>query len=495
MTTSYWERDISKKTYAPLQKDLEAEVLIVGGGITGMVTAWSLMQAGKKAILVEGDRLGSGVSGHTTAHLNISVDAEYAQIVTDFGEEVAKLVAEAAGLAIELVGSIDKAHQLDAHYQKVPAFDYAETTQEIMELQRELKAAQTAGIRAEEVDDIKALPFPTGMVVRYETNARFHPLRFIYKLAEVLVENGIQIYEQSKVIHLEEKGDAMEATLGNGCTVRAQQVVLATHSPIFMHSVHTRMAPYRSYAIAVRTKQELPDYLIYDMKDPYHYIRKEEDGVVIIGGADHKTGHADDENDHLQKLKDWTDDRFGIAEYLASWSAQVFEPADRLPFIGRSPSQKRVYYGTGYSGDGTLWGTFAGYLLADLITGKENKWERIFSPSRLNISAEAGDFLKMNMEVAKDFVADRFQSDASDVKEVGRDEGKIIRQGVQQYAVYRDKQGGLHVMSPTCVHMGCVVQWNKLEKTWDCPCHGGRYTATGDQLEGPPATGLRKAEL
>ena len=495
MTTSYWERTAKKETYAPLNKDLDTDILIVGGGITGFMTAWNLMQAGKKAVIVEGDRIGSGVTGFTTAHLNISVDTEYREVAQGHGKEAAKLMAEAAQLAIELVGQVDKAHNLGANYKKLQAFMYAETTDQVLELQEELKAAREAGVKAEELEGDEGLPYPTGMVVRFDNNARFHPLKFVYGLAEVLKDAGVQIYEQSRVDELNEKDEHVVVKLATGATIRAKQVVLATHSPIFMHAVHTRMAPYRSYAIAVRTRKPVPDSLYYDMREPYHYIRKEEDDVVIIGGADHKTGQAKDETKHLDKLKAWTEEHFGVSEYLASWSAQVFEPADRLPFIGKSVAHKRVYYGTGYSGDGTLWGSFAGYLLSDLLLGKKNKFEELFSPARLNIKAEAAEFLKENLNVAKEFIVERFRSDTDDVKQIPNGEGRILRQGLRQYAVYRDEQGAIHAMDPTCRHMGCVVQWNTLERSWDCPCHGGRYKATGEQLEGPPVTGLKKAEL
>lgn len=495
MTTSYWERTAKKETYAPLSKDTETEFLIIGGGITGLMTAWNLMQAGKKPIIVEADRIGSGVTGYTTAHLNVSVDTEYGEVANGHGKEAAKLMAEAVQLAIELVGQVDKAHNLGANYKKLKAYIYAETTDQILELQQELKAAREAGVQAEEIEDNAGLPYPTAMMVRFDNNARFHPLKFLYGLAEVLRSAGVQIYEQSRVEKHTEKDDHVEITLATGAMVRAKKVVLATHSPIFMHPVHTRMAPYRSYAIAVRTKKPVPDNLYYDMRDPYNYVRKEEDDVVIIGGADHKTGQTEDETTHLENLKAWAEEHFGIAEYLASWSAQVFEPADRLPFIGKSVTHKRIYYGSGYSGDGTLWGTFAGYLLSDLLLEKENKFEKLFSPARLNIKAEAAEFLKENLNVAKEFIVERFRSDTDDVKQIPNGEGRIVRQGIKQFAVYRDEQGGVHALDPTCRHMGCVVQWNTLERSWDCPCHGGRYKATGEQLEGPPASGLKKAEL
>lgn len=495
MTTSYWHRDAKKDAYPSLTKDLETDILIIGGGITGFMTAWSLMQEGKNAVLIESDQIGSGVTGYTTAHLNVSVDTEYGAVARGHGQAAAQLMAEAVQLAIELVGQVDKAHQLEAHYTRVPAFIYAETPDQTRELQQELQAAREAGLQAQKVEGNADLPYATAMMVRFETNARFHPLKFIYNLAKALKDAGVQIHEHSRATDLKEKTDYVEVTLSTGDRIRAKQVVLATHSPVFMHPVHTRMAPYRSYAIAVRTKKPVPDALFYDMREPYHYIRKEEDDVVIVGGADHKPGQTDDETAHLLALKAWTEEHFGIAEYLDGWSGQVFEPADHLPFIGKSLAHKRVYYGTGYSGDGTLWGTFAGYLLADLLLGKTNKFAKLFDPARMNIKAEAADFIKDNLDVAKEFVLERFRSDTHDVKEIPKGEGRILRQGLQQYAVYRDEQGGLHVMDPTCRHLGCVVQWNTLERTWDCPCHGGRFQATGQQLEGPPASGLKQAKL
>lgn len=495
MTTSYWKNTAKKESYPSLDQDMDTEVLIVGGGITGLMAAWCLLQEGRKAVIVEGRQIGSGVTGHTTAHLTTSVDLSYQHLAGSHSKEAAKLVAEAALTAINLVGEADSTLGLDAHYKKLVAYEYAETDDQVAELQREFDAAREAGVAVEWLDSAEGLPFKTLNAIRYKQNARFHPLRFLYNMAEKLRAGGVQIYEDSQVVKHDEKSDYVEVKLSTGATISAQHLILATHSPLFLHPVHTRIAPYRSYAVAFRTRQTVPDVLYYDAWDPYHYIRKEDGDVVIIGGNDHKTGQTEDERDHLQELKAYVEDRFGVQEYLAEWSAQVFETADGLPFIGKSTTHKQVYYATGYSGDGTLWGSFSGRLLADLVIGRPSKFAELFSPARLKLQAEAKEFLKENLNVAKEFVADRFQSDASDVKEVGLGEGKIVRQGIKQYAVYRDVAGALHVMSPTCVHMGCVVQWNTLEKTWDCPCHGGRYTATGDQLEGPPASGLRKAEL
>ncbi len=495
MTSSYWQKTATNEYFPQLTEDHQTDVLVVGGGITGLMTAWNLWREGKEVTLVEAKTLGSGVTGYTTAHLTTAVDARYHRLTKDFDKETAALVAEAARLAIELVGECDKQHQLDANFERCQAYLYAMLTDHILEMEKEYSAAQEAGLKVHLEDKTEGLPYPTAGALVFEDNARFHPLKFIQALAPILQSKGVKIYEKTRVSNMEEDEKRAHVTLANGKTIRANHVVLATHNPLFMHPVQTRVAPYRSYAIAARTQANLPDHLWYDMFDPYKYIRKAEDDVVIIGGEDHKTGQASSEKDEIRALEIWAKNHLGATEVLARWSAQVYEPTDGLPFIGKAPGYKHTYYATGFSGDGTLWGSLSGLLISDLIMGKKNKFAKVFSPSRLNISAEAGTFIKENINVAKEFIVDRFQSDTSDVQKVDKGQGAIVRQGLQQYAVYRDEDNKLTVCSPTCPHMGCVVQWNKFEKTWDCPCHGGRFSPTGEVLEGPPASNLVKKEL
>lgn len=500
MTTSIWDITGNQKAYPVLEQDIETEVLVIGGGISGLMAARYLQKRGKEVCLVEARRIGAGVTGHTTSHLTTAVDARYYFIRDRIGEDAARQLAEAAKEAIRLVEETDEEELLESYFRRMTGYLYAEPGQPVDELKKEFEASRDAGLEVEWLDSLEELPFRVAAAVAYPQQATFHAAHFVHNLAEKLHARGVQIYEQSRVSELDEKGDHAVVQLANGHTIRASQVIMATHSPLFIDPVHTLKSPYRSYVVAFSPADgtRLPDRLYWDMDSPYHYTRNvmyQDREIIIVGGADHKTGQHDDEREAFESLKNYVKSHYEVKEFLFEWSAQVYEPADGLPFIGKSLKYDRVYISTGYSGDGTLWGSFGGKLLSDLITGRENRYAKLFSPKRANIKAGAPDFVKENLNVGARFVLDRFDGMSTELEEIPRGEGKIVRQGIEQYAVYRDGSGKLHVHSPICVHMGCVVQWNSAEKTWDCPCHGGRYAPDGAVIEGPPASGLKGKKL
>jgi Rieske Fe-S protein len=251
--------------------------------------------------------------------------------------------------------------------------------------------------------------------------------------------------------------------------------------------------------MTVRVEQELPDALFWDDAEPYHYTRRattDDPGLIIVGGSDHKTGQGDDERDAFHHLERYVRQRFAVQKIEQRWSAEFFEPADGLPYVGRVPSMKHVYLGTGYSGTGLTFGTVAGRLLADLVLDRANPMSDIFSPSRIKPLAAGGSLIKENLNAAKHFVLDRFTGDSIEsLEEVPPGKGRLVKYEGKQWAIYRDDEGAIHVLSPVCTHMGCHVQWNEAEKTWDCPCHGGRFSCLGERLYGPPPKDLEEQAL
>ncbi|NJO01385.1 MAG: FAD-dependent oxidoreductase [Bacteroidia bacterium] len=234
--------------------------------------------------------------------------------------------------------------------------------------------------------------------------------------------------------------------------------------------------------------------MFWDTYEPYHYIRNasyQGEEILIVGGYDHKTGD-DDETASYQQLEHYIKTHFTIKEIIFRWSAMFFEPADGLPYIGKSPFKAHTYIATGYSGDGLLFSQVAARVLADQIQGIENPYSKLYSPSRINISASWKDFMKENLSVAKHLIVDRFKNEAEYPEEIRKGEGKIMRLEGKLTAVYRDETGHFHRLSPVCAHMKCIVSWNNAEKTWDCPCHGARYSPMGEVLEGPATQGLEQ---
>lgn len=497
MTTSLWEATTAKTSYPQLKKNTKTDVLVIGGGITGISTAYRLRKAGFGVCLLEAHEIGSGVTGKTTAHLTTAVDAQYSSIAGRISKEAAALLAQAAREAIDIVEATDQEEALQSNFRRLPAYQYAANEGQLSQVEQEYAAAGEAGLSVESRPQAEGLPFSTEKAIYYPDNAAFHPLTYIYGLAESFVQIDGQLYENSKVSNIEEKDGQVIAEVAGGHRVDAEHAVMATHNPLGMDPIQTMLPPYRSYAIAFSTESEIPEALYYDFDEPYHYARPamyEGQKVWIVGGADHKTGSGD-EGAAEKSLKAYIEAHFQVSAYLHSWSAQVFEPVDNLPYIGKSLVHDKIYIATGFSGDGTLWGSLSAKILTDLISDQPNAYAELFSPSRANIKGGVADFAKANAEVGWHFVADRFTHDTREVEEILPGEGKILQQGKDQYAVYRDEHHQLHVMSSTCAHLKCKVNWNNLEKTWDCPCHGGRYKATGEVLEGPPHHSLKSKDL
>jgi len=216
--------------------------------------------------------------------------------------------------------------------------------------------------------------------------------------------------------------------------------------------------------------------------------------VLIVGGEDHKTGQADDTDERFVRLEEWTRERFPKAgEVEFRWSGQVMEPVDGLAFIGRNPGDQNVYVATGDSGNGMTHGTIAGILITDLILGRDNEWATLYDPSRISLRG-IPEFAKENLNAAAQFTDYVTGGDVDNVRDIARGSGAVIRRGLKKVAVYRDTQGTLHEYSAVCPHLGCMVDWNSPEGTWDCPCHGSRFDSSGKVVNGPASSALGPAE-
>jgi len=321
-------------------------------------------------------------------------------------------------------------------------------------------------------------------------------------LAKAIKEKGGRIYTQSHATEIEGGKQARIETTGGG-VVTAGAVVVATNTPVNdLIAIHTKQAPYQTYVIGARIPRgSVARGLYWDTPDPYHYIRIETVGkgaeaydVLIVGGEDHKTGQQDDANKRFAALERWTRHRFSVIESIEyRWSGEVMEPIDGLAFIGRNPMDKdNVFIATGDSGNGMTHGAIAGILLTDLIMGRKNAWESIYDPSRITLKALPA-FAKENLNVAVQYTDLVVAGDVDSVDEIKPGAGAIIARGLSKVAVYRDPKGEVHELSAVCRHLGCIVKWNTLENTWDCPCHGSRYDALGKVIQGPANSDLAEA--
>ena len=492
---SFWIETAPYPRWPRLESDLDVDVAILGAGITGITAGALLARAGLRVAVLEAREVAQGVSGHTTAHLTSAIDTRFATLEKDFGKDGAALAASASAAAIDRIARFVDELGIACRFRRLPGWLFTEGEDDLEDLHREYEAAKAAGLPVTMSRDVP-LPFATAAGIRFEEQAEFHVREYLLPLCgEILAKGGV-IHEDTRAVDVED-GDPCRVVTDHGPVVRAKYVLMATHAPLQRLRFQTNLSHYRSYVLGLRTREPALGGIFWDTADPYHYLRSDvESGLLIVGGEDHKTGTDEHTKARFESLRDYASERFGVTEIGFHWSGQVIETSDGLPFLGRSSSGSNILVGTGYSGNGMTFGTLAGMLAADLVTGVDNRWAKLFDPSRVKPLASAASFVKENAEVAAHFVGDWVRpADASNVADVAPGEGKIVRVGAKRVAVYRAPTGELACVSSVCPHLGCHVHFNDAEKTWDCPCHGSRFDTKGAVLDGPATSGLAPVDL
>jgi glycine/D-amino acid oxidase-like deaminating enzyme/nitrite reductase/ring-hydroxylating ferredoxin subunit len=481
--------------FAQLTGGYDADVVIVGAGITGLTAGLRLALADKKVIILEAYTIGSGTTGHSSCHLNSSIEKGYSQVTQDFGGETARIVAESRKEGISFIETICHFYNIDADFRRIPGYLYAENEESVPWLIREVEMAKNSGIDAEFVSDTP-LKIKTYGAVRFNGEAEFNSQKYLYGLARLITEKGGQVFEHSMVTDILQNEDQFVVKTERGL-VRTREVIQATHLPLFVNVLQTMAAPYRSYLITYRIREDFPEGLFYNTDDPYFYLRttRDESGKILVaGGADHKTGHETDTEKSFETVDRYVRERFPAGEIIQKWSSQLYIPADGLPYIGENPLGIKTYLATGFAGDGLIFGTIAGIILSDQICGIRNPWADVYDSKRFTPISSAKEFIKENIDVASHFIADRFKT-AEGFSDIAPGEGKIVNYNGEKIAVSRDNVNELHAISPVCTHMKCFVQWNKGEQTWDCPCHGSRFDPDGKIISGPAVIDLEQKTI
>jgi glycine/D-amino acid oxidase-like deaminating enzyme/nitrite reductase/ring-hydroxylating ferredoxin subunit len=498
-TAPAWQRSPADFPDAgALHEDTVADVCVVGAGIAGLTTAYLLVRAGKNVVVLEAEQIASGESSRTTAHLASALDDRFTELERLQGEHGARLAAESHAAAIDRIEAIVREESIDCDFARVDGYLFAApgTTRE--DLDREREAARRAGL---EVDWVPRAPLPsfdTGPALKFSHQGQFHPARYLAGLARAIRRQGGRIFVHSPV-NVFEGGDHPQAATRCGAAVKAAALVVATNTPVNDRvTLHTKQFPYRTYALALALPgQALPRALYWDSGQPYHYVRVgsgPEADLLIVGGEDHKTGQGHDEPARFARLEAWARERFPEAGAVAArWSGQVMEPMDGLAFIGRNPHDDNVYIATGDSGHGMTHGTIAGLLLSDLILGRDNPWASLYEPARKSLRA-AGHFVRENVNAAAQYLDWVTPGEWADIDGLAPGEGAVVREGLRKVAVCRDADGKLHRHSAVCPHLGCIVHWNAAETSWDCPCHGSRFSPGGQVINGPALGRLAPAE-
>jgi len=479
--------------------DINVDVVVVGGGITGITAALLLKKAGQKVALLERDRCAHVDTGHTTAHLTYMTDTRISELVKTFGKDHAQAAWDAGRAAMQQIQSLVDEDKIDCDYSVVPGYLHAPWKDipkgEKDRLREDAELAAELGFDATYVESVPLAKRPG---IRFANQAKFHPLRYLAGLLPQIPGGGSHVFEHSEVTEFETDPLSVKA---NDRTIRCKYIVLATHVPLMGNKgllgatlFQTKLASYSSYAIGAKLpKGTAPEAIFSDTSQPYYYLRFDRlarNDYAILGGEDHKTGQENDADACYVRLEKLLKSILPDADVDSRWTGQVVETPDGLPYIGEAVEHQFV--ATGFAGNGMTFGTLGGMMAADAALGRKNPWQDLFDVNRKKLSA-TWDYLKQNVDYPYYYLKDKLSgAEGTNLRDVKRDEGKILKLDGQRVAAYRDAHGKVTTLSPACTHMGCIVRWNEADSTWDCPCHGSRFQPTGKVLAGPAETPLEK---
>jgi glycine/D-amino acid oxidase-like deaminating enzyme/nitrite reductase/ring-hydroxylating ferredoxin subunit len=489
---AYWADTAEGPPYDSLDTDLRVDDAVVGAGIAGLTTALELTETGREVAVIERDRVGEGVTGRSSAKVTSQHGLRYADLVDEFDRETARGYAEANEAAIDYVERRTDEADVDVGFHRLPGYVYTEESGKRQRVEAEAETAERLGLPATFVDSVP-LSDDAVAAVRFDDQGEFDPRAYLVALADAVVDAGGRVFEGTRATDLDAGSPHTVATSGG--RVVADSVVVASHFPVFDHGGDcARQTPKHSCVIAAQVADPPTGAHYYRSSEPYFSVRTADraggDPLVLVGGQNHQTGEGNAE-DRYRRLEVQVRDHFEVESIEYRWSTQDYTPVDTLPYVGEmGPVSDGVYVATGFDGWGMTNGTAAGRIIADLIRGEPNPHADVYDPARFTASA-ASDLVEENADVAASLVGDWLtKPQAEEVRELGRDEATVLREGSDVRGVYRDPDGDLHAVSAVCPHMGCLVEWNGGDRTWDCPCHGSRFDPDGCAIDGPAVEDL-----
>ena len=485
---SYWIDSTTTSQYPKLEDNIEIDIAIVGGGITGVTCGMLLKKAGFNVGIFEKSTLASLASGNTTAKITSQHHLIYDKLISSFGFDAAAKYGNANEEAINFIEDTIKKYNIDCDFKRLPSYMYTLEDSYLETLEKEHKAALSIGLKSKLVDSIP-LPISVKAAVSFENQGEFHPRKYILSLAKNLHSHGSYIFENTHIMDLNE-GDKITLTTSEGKSIVASKVIIASQFPFYdgFGLYFTKLVAKRSYVIACNIKEEFPNAMFINAEDPGRSLRSintEGKPLILIGGEGHKTAHGGSTLGRYNNLVDFATDTFTVESIPYHWSTQDYKSLDSVPYIGHlTSSSKDIYVATGFNEWGMSTGTLAAQIIKDLIVDGKNIYEDIFSPSRSFSLESTKNFISLGGHVAKDLLKGKINEGDHDIF-LEEDEGKVVSIEGERYGAYKDADGVMHIVDITCTHLGCELKWNDGEKSWDCPCHASRFTYKGEIINGP----------
>lgn len=471
---SLWSESCKFRKREALNKDIKTDILVIGAGIAGILTAYMLKQRGREVVVIDAAEIASGNTKNTTAKITSQHDLIYSKLITEFGEEKARQYAQANELAIKKYKEIIENRRIECDFEEKPAYVYS--LNEVEVLKEEAEAAKKLGIDAEFVQEAN-LPFKIKGALKFNNQAQFNPLKFLKDISNELV-----IYENTRALEIKEN-----LVVTSGGNITANNIVVATHYPIMNAPGYyfMKMHQERSYVLALENKSEIDGMYIDLNKEGYSF--RIYNNLLLLGGISHRTGE-NEEGGSYDELRKVAKRLYPKAKEKYHWSAQDCMTIDGIPYIGRYSSETpNIYVATGFNKWGMTSSMVSAMIISDMILEKENDFSEIFSPRRFDLSLSINNIANDLIETAKNFIAQKVYIPSSEIEHIKNGHGGIIEYNGEKVGVYKNKEGKEFFVSTKCTHLGCQLSWNADELTWDCPCHGSRFDYKG-RLIGSPAT-------
>lgn len=482
MQTSLWRDTIAITKRAPLNRNVKTDVAIIGGGLAGILTAHFLEQAGRKCIVLEAERIGSGQTGNTTAKVTSQHGLIYNKLIESVGKEKAQQYADANQEAVERYRILIRKYGIDCDWQERASYLYA--MREGKSLRDEYKAAVELNLPAALTEKTE-LPFKVTAALRFTGQASFHPLKFLQRMAE-----KITVYEETKVLRAEPH--LLVTDRGN---VQAEQIVFAGHYPFQLRPGYyfLRMHQERSYVLGLSNVLPLAGMYLGVEEDGLSF--RQSGNILLLGGGSHRTGDGELGNPY-DYLYHKAEQYFPHGRILYQWSAQDCMPLDGIPYIGQFGKKTEGWFvATGFQKWGMTTSMVAAMILTDLMCGRKNAYADVFSPQRANLLASAKTFLEEGKYAVVNLAKERFTFPKETLEDICPGTGGVVEYRGKKAGVYKTETGELFIVSLKCPHLGCQLAWNPAEKSWDCPCHGSRYDYKGNLLDGPAQTASVACEV
>jgi glycine/D-amino acid oxidase-like deaminating enzyme/nitrite reductase/ring-hydroxylating ferredoxin subunit len=495
---SLWMATTPATHFNALGEDIAIDVAVVGGGLAGLSTALRLIESGAKVAVIEARRVGTGVSGYTTAKITSLHRRIYHHLIKHFGLEKAQLYAGANEQAIGVIADICRRYRLDCDFETKPAYTFAETDEHLRYIEEEIKAGQSAGLKMSFAKDI-GLPLKIKGAAMLPGQAQFHPRKYMLGLAKAITEGKGSVYENTRVVKIDCEGPGpYSLKTAGGNSVRAKDIFIATNYPIHDKDglYFSRLQASNSYAVGIRIKGKFPDGMYLNSEDEGHSFRQHPapgGEIVLVLDGSHPVGQGGDVLARYRGLSDFTRSVFDVTSQDYWWTAQDAISIDKVPYIGNlTEGHHHLFVATGFRKWGMAHSTVAAQLITDLIAGRENPWKDLYNPYRFKPLATAGEFVPQALKTVGKLAEKELPAANIDLSEMKNGDSAVGSLHGEKAAVYKDDTGKLHTLDRTCTHMGCMVNWNNAELSWDCPCHGSRYDFEGHVIHSPTVTDLKK---